>query len=84
MKRLEGHSSFWERISAFKIADRDSRNARELNGTDLRGKFGRLNLRRKGCVFKAGINVGARLEATIYFFSTDGQSVNLSQRRHRQ
>ena len=22
MKRLEGHSSFWERISAFKIADR--------------------------------------------------------------
>ena len=78
MKRLEGHSSFWEGISAFKIANGASPNVWELNRTDLRGKFGRLNLRRDYCVLRAGINVGVRLEATLYCFSTDGQSVNLS------
>src|SRR5262245_30480341 len=84
MQRLESHGSFRERISAFKTADDDSGNGGQPNRTDLRGKVAGLNIRRDGRDLEAGIDVGAGLEATIYFFSTDGQSVKPSRRRHRQ
>ena len=54
MKRLEGNSSIWERIGAFKLADGASGNGGDLDGTDLRRKFGRLNLRRDDCIFEVG------------------------------